>query len=80
MFYAMWRMMAITSSAYMRKLVSNALMTVCLVFSEVTGAGNAAQHEESGVMWVDGSQPINHFTCLVVVIEGLAHEVDVLRE
>jgi hypothetical protein len=48
-----------------------------LRMSEVTGAGNSMQHEESKVMWVDGSRPINHFA---VVSEGLAHEVDVLRE
>jgi hypothetical protein len=29
---------------------------------------------------VDDSRPINYFACLVVVIEGSAHEVDALRE
>jgi hypothetical protein len=43
-------------------------------------AGNTAQHEETEVVGVDGSGAINHLACLVVVIKGLAHGVDIVTE
>jgi NAD-specific glutamate dehydrogenase len=44
------------------------------------GAGNTAQHEETEVVGVDGSEAINHVTCLVVVIERMPHVVDKVTE
>jgi hypothetical protein len=49
--------------------------------TEVAGAGNATVHEETHeVVRVDGSIAIYHLACLVIVVKGLTHEVDVLRE
>jgi hypothetical protein len=44
------------------------------------GAGDVTEHEAAHVVRVDGSRAIYHFACLVVVVKGLTHEVNVLRE
>jgi hypothetical protein len=43
-------------------------------------AGNTAQHEETEVVVVDGNGAINQLACVVVVVKGLAHIVDIVTE
>jgi len=43
-------------------------------------AGNTAQHEETEVVGVDGNGAINQLACVVVVVKGLAHVVDIVTE
>jgi hypothetical protein len=40
-----------------------------LGLAEGAGAGNAAQHEEAKVVWVDGCRPINELACFIVLTE-----------
>jgi hypothetical protein len=49
-----------------------------LGLAEGAGPGNAAQHEEAKVVWMDGCRPIYELTGIVVLIECLPEEVDVV--
>jgi hypothetical protein len=44
------------------------------------GAENTAQREETEVVGVNGSGTIHHLTGFVVVVERLAHVVDIVSE
>jgi hypothetical protein len=46
--------------------------------TKVTSAGDAAEHEKSHVVRMDGCRAIDHFARLVVVVKDLTHEVDAL--
>jgi hypothetical protein len=48
-----------------------------LGLAEGAGVGNAAQHEEAKVVWVDGYRPMYEMGCFIVLIECLHEEVDV---
>jgi hypothetical protein len=51
-----------------------------LGMAEGAGAGNAGQHKEAKLVWVDGCRPIYKLASFVVVIECLPKEVDVVSE
>jgi hypothetical protein len=46
--------------------------------SKMASAGDAAEHEESQVVRMDGCRAIDHFARPVVVVKVLTHEVGVL--
>jgi hypothetical protein len=48
--------------------------------TEMAGVGDATEHEEAHDVRMDGSTTIEHLACLVVVVKGLTHELDVLCE
>jgi hypothetical protein len=48
--------------------------------TEVAGAKDATEHQEAQVVRMDGSITMDHLACLVLVVKGLTHEVNVLYE